>query len=197
MRILAFLVAFICAVSVAVTAQARPKILIKTKYYEVQGKTGAQVLRQINRKGPRHGFLTRAIAQTQYSMSYGYQSVQTPKDCKIRKVWVKLNITYVYPKITGKVSGKLNKRWKRFLRGVYKHEQVHGKIASQMAAATEKVLKATRVKGKRGCRKIERIANRNVKKVVKKHEILQIAFDKKEHRDNGKVEKLVLALVKK
>ncbi len=197
LRLLAILTAFLCAVAVATGAQARPKVTIKTKHYDVRGKTGSEVLRQINRKGPRHGFLVRAIAQTQYTLSYGYESVQTSKHCRITKAQVKLDIVYVYPRLRSKVSGRLNKRWKRFLSGVRKHEEVHGKLAKQMAAATEKALLATRVNGKRGCRKIKRIAKRNAEKVFKKYERQQVAFDKKEHRDNGNVEKLVTVLVKK
>lgn len=178
-------------------AHAKTKVSVKTKYYDVRGKTGAEVLRQINRKGPRHGFLVRAIAQTQYSLSYGFESVQTAKDCRITKVEVKMDIVYVYPKLKGKVSKNLNRRWKRFLGGVRVHEEVHGKLAKQMAAAVDKTLHSTRVKGKRGCRKIKRIAERNVSRVYKKYERQQVAFDKKEHRDGGNVERLVTALIRK
>lgn len=181
----------------AASAHARPKISVKTKHYDVRGKTGAEVLRQINRKGPRHGFLVRAIAQTQYSLSYGYESVQTSKGCRINKARVKMEIVYVYPKLDGKVSGRLATRWKSFLKGVRKHEEVHGKLARQMAAATEKTLLSTRVSGKRGCRKIKRVAKRNVDKVFKKYEQKQVAFDKKEHRDNGNVDKLIQKLIRK
>lgn len=197
LRFLAVLAAFLCALSVAATVHARPKVTVKTKHYDVRGKTGAEVLRQINRKGPRHGFLVRAIAQTQYTLSYGFETVQSAKDCRIRKVRVKMDIVYVYPRLKGKVSKNLNRRWKRFLNGVRVHEEVHGKLAKQMAAATEKTLLATRVKGKRGCRKIKRVAKRNADKVFKKYERMQVTFDKKEHRDKGNVERLVVALVKK
>ncbi|MEX0345008.1 MAG: DUF922 domain-containing protein [Rhizobiaceae bacterium] len=197
MRVFAVFAALVCAFAVATTASARPKVTVKTKYYDVRGKTGAEVLRQINRKGPRHGFLVRAIAQTQYTLSYGFESVQNEKDCRITKAEVKMDIVYVYPKLRGKVSRKLNNRWKRFLRGVRVHEEVHGKLAKQMASATEKALLATRVKGKRGCRKVRHIAKRNVDKVFKRYERKQVAFDKKEHRKKGNVENLVAALVKK
>ena len=197
MRFLAILTALLCGFAFATGAQARPKVTVKTKHYDVRGKTGADILRQINRKGPRHGFLVRAIAQTQYTLSYGFESVQTSKDCRVTKAEVKMDIVYVYPRLRSKVSGKLNKRWKRFLSGVRKHEEVHGKLARQMAAATEKSLLATRVKGKRGCRKIKRVAKRNAEKVFKKYERQQVSFDKKEHRDNGNVENLVTALTRK
>lgn len=195
-RILTVLAVCLCALGVAVAAHARPKVSIKTKYYDVRGKNGAEVLRQINRKGPRHGFLVRAIAQTRYTLSYSYDTVRTSKGCRTKNVVVKMDIIYVYPKLRGKVSRDLNRRWNRFFRGVKAHEQVHGKLAQQMAAAAEKALAGTQVGGKRGCQKIKTVASRNVDKAFKAYERKQIAFDKKEHRDNGNVEKLVVALVK-
>lgn len=195
MRFTTAIAVFLCALAVATTASARPKVIVKTKYYEVRGKTGVDVMRQINKKGPRHGFLVRAIAQTQYTLSYGFESQQTAKDCRITKAEVKMDITYVYPKLVGNVPRSLKTRWKRFLRGVEKHEQVHGKLASDMAAATEKALLATRVKGKRGCRKIKRVVKRNVDAVFQKYEHKQVRFDQKEHRKNGNVDRLVTALI--
>lgn len=196
MRILTVLTICLCAFGLAPTAHARPKVSVKTKYYNVRGKSGAEVLRQINRKGPRHGFLVRAIAQTSYTLSYSYDTVKTSKGCRTKNVVVKMDIVYTYPKLRGNVSRDLNRRWSRFYRGVKVHEQVHGKLAQQMAAAAEKSLKATRASGKRGCRKIKTIASRKVDKVFKAYERKQIAFDKKEHRDGGNVERLVIALVR-
>ncbi len=196
LRVFAIIAALLCAFAGATAALAKPKIAIETKYYEVTGKTGDEVLRAINRKGPRHGFLVRAIAQTQYTLSYGYEMVQTSKGCSIERAEVKLEIVYVYPKLAGNSSRNLSARWKRFMTGVRKHEEVHGKLAEQMAAATEKALMSTYVSGKRGCDRIRSVAKRNADRVFKQYEREQIAFDKNEHRDNGNVDKLVLALVK-
>jgi predicted secreted Zn-dependent protease len=196
LRIITVISVLLCAFSFAVTAQAKPKIAIKTKFYEVKGKDGEEVLRNINRKGPRHGFLVRAIAQTQYTLSYGYDTVQSSQGCSVTKAEVKMDIVYVFPKLAGKNSRHLNTRWKQFMAGVQKHEETHGSLARQMASATEKALLSTHVSGKRGCGQIKNVAKRNVDKVFKIYERQQVAFDKKEHRDNGNVEKLVTAFVK-
>ena len=52
-------------------ANAAVSIKIKTATYPISGKNGIDLLDAMDRRGPKHGFLTRAIAQTSYTVYLG------------------------------------------------------------------------------------------------------------------------------
>ena len=60
------------AVVPVVTADADASVSIKTKTatYSISGKDGNALLDAMDRRGPKHGFLTRAIAQTSYTITW-------------------------------------------------------------------------------------------------------------------------------
>jgi predicted secreted Zn-dependent protease len=56
------LLASVLVISVFSTeVNSAPKVTEKTEYYDISGKTGAELFRSIMRKGPRHGFMSKAI----------------------------------------------------------------------------------------------------------------------------------------
>lgn len=194
MRLLALLTALLAVSATSISAHTRPKVKVTTSEYVVTGKTGKELMKQINRKGPRHGFLVRAIAQTQYTLSYGYEAEQLKTHCRVSKAWVELELNYVFPKLGNRVSADLASRWRRFMGGVRAHEEIHGKLATQMAAATERSMLETTIRGSRGCSKLRRTIQRQVKRIFDKYEATQRRFDREEHRKNGNVEALVSGL---
>src|SRR5690606_15080569 len=113
------------------------KVSEKTRSYEVAGSTGAALLAAMDRRGPKHGFLARAIAQTRYSVAWTIECGETRTACRVTKIDGKLDITYTYPSARG-LPPALQGRWTRFLAGVKKHEEAHGDIARQMVGAVEK-----------------------------------------------------------
>ena len=55
------------------------KVTEKTGSYAVAGRSGAALLGAMDRRGPKHGFLTRAIAQTRYAISWTIEWGETPR----------------------------------------------------------------------------------------------------------------------
>src|SRR4051794_41983530 len=45
-------------------------VSVSRESYPIRGKTGDQLLEAMDRRGPKHGLLTRAIAQTRYSVGW-------------------------------------------------------------------------------------------------------------------------------
>ena len=149
----------------------------------------------MDRSGPKHGFLTRAIAQTRYAVTWEIDWTESGGTCKLRSAKALLEITYTYPRVTGPVSAELGRRWNRFFAGVKKHEEIHGKIARDMVHAAEKAVKGFSTRNDRTCGKSKREVKRRVDEIYARYEAKQIAFDKNEHRDGGNVEGLVTSLV--
>jgi predicted secreted Zn-dependent protease len=170
------------------------KVSEKTRGYEVGGKTGAALLAAMDRSGPKHGFLTRAIAQTRYSVSWTIEWGETRNACRVRSIEGELDIIYTYPTANGLPPG-LERRWDRFLAGVKKHEKVHGDMARQMAKAVEKSVGKLSIDNDPGCRKARREAKGRMTAIYADYEARQIGFDAREHREGGRVEGLIEALV--
>ena len=185
---------FGACVAVASDAAAGVKVSKKTRSYEIAGKTGAALLASMDRRGPKHGFLARAIAQTRYSVSWTIEWGETRTACRVKKIDGELDIIYTYPSTSG-LSTALDKRWKRFLAGVKKHEKAHGDMARQMARAVEKSIARLSVDSDRGCRRARAEGKHRMAAIYAEYEARQIKFDSREHGDGGRVERLIDALV--
>lgn len=184
------------AASLALTAAASASVTVKTKTvnYAISGKTGDALLDQMDRHGPKHGFLTRAIAQTSYSISWSVDWREQAGSCRIADAAAELSITYSYPRVTSAMTPALKRRWTRFMAGVHKHEETHGRIARQMVNAAERSITGLALKNDPGCRKTQAEVKERIAKIYAKYEERQAEFDRKEHSEGGNVERLVTRL---
>ncbi len=183
--------------ALATPAHAEIKVTIDKKYYKIAGRNGEALLDAMDRYGPKHGFLTRAIAQTRYSVTWEIEWAESGGTCRVRSSKALLEITYTYPKLTGPVPAALDKRWNRFVAGVRKHEEMHGRIAREMVAAAEKSVKGFATRNDQTCGKSKREVKRRVDEIYSAYEARQVAFDKAEHADGGAVQGLVAALLRR
>jgi predicted secreted Zn-dependent protease len=152
----------------------------------------------MDRHGPRHGFLARAIAQTRYSVKWdiGWKA-SDDKVCRVESANVELSVSYRYPELSGKPTPSMMRSWAIFMKGVRKHERHHGRVASQMAHAAQKTVAKIRVAQDPPCRKAKREVTRVVKTVYAKYEAQQARFDALEHQPGGTVDRLVAAFIKR
>lgn len=187
------LAAGMCASSAALSA---PRIATRTTYYEISGESGAAVLRELDRRGPKHGFMTRAIAQTRYTMSSESDWRHERGACVAVRPSVRLDIAYVFPKLAGKVSPALKQRWQLFFAGVTRHEETHGRIAREMAMAAEKAVRLIRIRDGKGCGRFQGEMKRAIGVVMEEHEKRQNRFDAVEHQKGGNIERLIARLVR-
>lgn len=187
-----WLVAAVC--TVATTASADVKVKTRIVNYAIGGKTGDALLDQMDRRGPKHGFLTRAIAQTGYSVDWAVDWREKAGTCRVADVEATLSITYNYPKIAGSLPPDLARRWTRFMAGVRRHEETHGRIARQMLKAAEKSVTGLSLRSDPGCRKTRAEVKKRVNRIYAEYEARQRTFDRIEHSEGGNVEKLVMRL---
>ncbi|WP_274629649.1 DUF922 domain-containing protein [Arvimicrobium flavum] len=171
------------------------KIISSVKNYAIVGKTGDDLLNQMDRKGPKHGFLTRAIAQTRYAVTWDIAWQSNGRDCRVQRVNANIDITYTYPRVVSRLSPAMGKKWNAFLRGVRKHEETHGAIAQRMVKTAEKSVAAVSIKRDPHCFAARAEVKRRVAAAYDKYEAQQRDFDAREHRDGGVVSRLVDRLV--
>ena len=179
------------------SAHAKTRITEKTEYYEISGKTGVELFLDMNRRGPRHGFLTKAIAQTRYETRPDGKFVHEKGVCRIKGGSVTMKITYIYPKPRGTLDRDLARRWKLFQADNIRHEQTHGRIARELASEIDGYLRGFAVKDGPSCWKALSQFEREIQAKYAANKKKQAAFDLKEHRDGGAVDKSILAPIGK
>src|SRR5690606_1574111 len=121
-RLSAAALSFLAVLPPSGDASAEVRVQVAHEEYSVSGADGAAIMRQIRRKGPTHGTIGTTIAQTRYTLDYGYESTAARGRCHVVAPWVRLAIVFVYPRLDGDVSPELRKRWKAFLEGAKAHE---------------------------------------------------------------------------
>jgi predicted secreted Zn-dependent protease len=179
---------------VAADAHASVSTKIKTTTYPISGKSGVDLLDAMDRRGPKHGFLTHAIAQTSYTIKWDVDWKESDGSCRVGNAAATLSITYTYPAVKGTMSPALKRRWQRFMAGVHTHEQTHGRIARQMIDVAEKSLSGLSNKNDPHCRKTQAELKKRIALTYAKYEARQIEFDRVEHAEGGNVEGLVSLL---
>lgn len=177
-------------------AMAGSKVITHIRTYDIEGESGKALIEAMDKSGPKHGFLTRAIAQTSYTVDWNFDLKAKADVCHLRAANAKLDMTYMYPRVTTPMSSALRKRWQRFFAGVRAHEETHGRIARQGVAAGERAVADLAIANDPHCVKTQREAQRRVDAIYDEYEAKQVAFDQREHREGGHVEALVAKLVR-
>lgn len=178
-------------------ADAEPRITFAFEEYQVSGRTGAEIMTQIHRKGPRHGPMSRAIAQTRYGLDYGYRTEQAEGACRVAMPWVHLDIIHVYPQIPSETGPELRARWETFMQGVRAHEKGHADLAVEMARAAEIALQSFRQPASAGCARLKRDVDRMIRRIFATFERRQALYDRIEHRQDGPVARIIARLTGK
>jgi predicted secreted Zn-dependent protease len=151
----------------------------------------------MDRKGPRHGFMTHAIATTSYTVDWDLDAGQGNGFCRMRGVNGTLNLSYTFPRLASPATSALKRRWNKFFAGVRAHEETHGRIAREMMRATERSITGLQVVNDPSCYKTRREARLRIQAIYAEYEAKQNAFDRREHSDGGHVEHLIAALTGK
>ena len=87
--------------TVAHAAPGAITVSVNRESYLIRGRSGNQLLEEMDRRGPKHGLLTRAIAQTRYSVRWDITWAENNGGCRIETANAKLLITYTYPEVAG------------------------------------------------------------------------------------------------
>lgn len=196
MRPIAYALLTACCLTAA-GAQAGVKSVVKVETYSIAGNSGDALMAAMDRNGPRHGFLARAIAQTRYSVDWDRTWLVSNGRCRLMKADVTLKVNYRYPTLAGEAPPALKKRWRKFVAGVRKHERTHGRLARRMADEAYDAAFRVTVDDDRFCRKAKAEVTQIVHAIYADYEARQQRFDAIEHQPGGPVEKLVQRLTRR
>ncbi len=178
-------------------AAAGVRTVVNVDTYRITGDSGEALMQAMDRKGPRHGFLTRAIAQTRYSLAWTLDWSIADRRCRLKAADVVLSVNYRFPTLAGQAPAALRSRWAKFMIGVRRHEETHGRIARQMAARAQKAVLRVAADNDPSCWKAKRRVSEIVHAIYADYEARQQRFDALEHQPGGPVDRLVGALTRR
>jgi predicted secreted Zn-dependent protease len=181
----------------AAQAHADVKTVSRVETYAISGASGQALMDAMDRKGPRHGFMARAIAQTRYSVDWELGWTASGGACRLSAANVTLSVAYRYPALAGPASPALARKWASFIKGVKKHEQTHGRIARKMVDEAYRSALKVRVPRDPRCTAAKREVTRIVQATYAHYEAEQQRFDALEHQPGGAVDRLVSNLIRR
>ena len=171
-------------------------VSVNRESYLIRGKTGDQLLEAMDRRGPKYGLLTRAIAQTRYSFGWDITWSENNGACRIQTANAKLLITYTYPEVMGGVPPALKSRWATFMRAVVHHEENHGKMARDMVSEAERAVSKIAIRNDPSCGKARAETKRLASAIYASYQQRHMQFDLREHSPGGNVDKLIAGLTR-
>lgn len=176
-------------------AMADWKPIERVEAYAISGTTGPALYASIGLKGPKVGGLSRAIAVTNFKLTWQRDYRPQNGACTLVSATPKLIITYTLPEPSEKLDPAMERRWKAFRDGVAAHERVHGDFIKDMVRAIEAQTVGLSVTGDAGCKKIRQEMTRRLSALSQAQRLRSRQFDITELGEGGNVHQLVLALV--
>jgi predicted secreted Zn-dependent protease len=164
------------------------------KTYSVSGTTGAALYEAIGARAPEAGG-GLAIAHTSFKLTWTRIYQPQGNACAITVAKPKVIITYMLPKPSTRLSPEVADSWARFIRGVEKHERVHGAFIKELVQQIQDFSLGLRVDNDPGCQKIRQVLTARLGELSKAERAKNVEFDRVELSPGGTVHQLILALV--
>ncbi len=187
----------LCIAFWPVTAHAEWKPVETVKTYAIAGTSGAELYESIGERGPLLGPKVRAIAHTDFKLTWTRKYEPQPDGaCTITVNIPRLIITYTLPKPSAQLPASTRRSWQRFIAGVEAHERVHGGYIKDMVKEIEAMSVGFSVPDDPKCNKIRAELTKRLGEISKRERQRNSDFDKVEFSDGGNLQQLVLKLVR-
>lgn len=163
--------------------------------YSISGRTGAELYASIGERGPNIGGKGRAIALTNFKLTWTRKYQPQGNACVLVSARPKLTITYMLPKPAERLPPAMAAGWKTFLTGVHKHERVHGDLIKEMVKKIEATSVGLSAPEDPKCQKIRAELTRRLGELSRAQRQQSREFDRTELSNGGNIHQLVLTLI--
>jgi predicted secreted Zn-dependent protease len=163
--------------------------------YSISGKTGPQLYASIGVRGPSIGGKGRAIALTNFKLTWTRKYEPQGNACVLVSARPKLTITYILPKPSQRLPPEMAGLWETFIAGVHKHELVHGDLIKDMVRKIEAVSVGLSAPDDPTCQKVRVELTARLGELSRAQRQQSRDFDRAELSNDGNIHQLVLALI--
>lgn len=179
------------------TAPARAdwKPVEKIETYTVSGSSGAELYASIGARGPQAALGTRAIALTNFKLTWQRDYQPRGGGCTLVSAKPKLIITYTLPEPSTRLAAPVKAAWETFIEGVRKHERVHGADIEDMVRQIEATSIGLRAPEDPRCKKVRAELQKRLAVLSAAQRKKSRDFDRVELGAGGAVHTLILDLV--
>jgi predicted secreted Zn-dependent protease len=168
----------------------------QVKTYPITGKSGIELYSSVGEHGPEVGRHVRAIAHTDFKLTWTRRYDPQPDGaCILSVARPRLIITYTLPRPSRPLAPELDARWKPFISGVRLHEEQHGKMIVSMVKAIEAYSLGLKAENDPKCAKIRTVLTARLGELSRAQQQQSRDFDKVELSPGGNVHQLILKLV--
>ncbi|WP_407070428.1 DUF922 domain-containing Zn-dependent protease [Neorhizobium alkalisoli] len=189
-------VASFALLSAEASAQVQWQPVEQVQTYPVTGDSGIDLYASIGERGPKVGKEVRAIAHTNFKLTWTRKYEPQPNGaCILVSAKPKLIVTYLVPKPVSPLSPELKRKWDTFIAGVRRHEDVHGVMIVDMVKEIERTSVGLTVANDPKCAKIRTELTAKLGEISKAQRKRSSDFDKMEMNEGGNVHQLILNLV--
>ncbi len=186
---------FACLSLAPDVAQADWQATEVVQSYAISGKTGPELYASIGERGPSVGGKGRAIAVTNFKLTWTRKYEPQANACVLVSARPKLTITYVLPKPAQRLPPAMAEGWQTFINGVHKHERVHGDLIKDMVRKIEAVSVGLSAPGDPKCQKVRANLTERLGELSRAQRQQSRDFDRAELSNGGNIHQLVLALI--
>jgi predicted secreted Zn-dependent protease len=185
--------AIVCLLACAGPAAA--EVQERVEPYAISGRTGVELYLSIGERGPKAGTGRRAIAHTNFRLTWQRNYQRQGTACTLVAARPKLVITYTLPKPAGPLPAETQRRWDIFIEGIRRHEEVHGAAIKEMVKRIEQTTIGLSVPDDPGCRKIRKAIVKPLSEASEAQRRQSREFDRIEMGEGGNIQRLIRGLV--
>jgi predicted secreted Zn-dependent protease len=176
-------------------ARAEWQAVERVETYSIAGQSGPELYASIGERGPKAGGETRAIAHTNFKLTWTRKYQPQGDACVLVSARPKLIITYTLPKPAERLPSPIRADWETFIAGVRDHERVHGVFIKDMVKAIEAVSVGMTMPDDPDCRKIRVELTKRLSGLSLAQRQRSRDFDHAELNQGGNIHQLILRLV--
>jgi predicted secreted Zn-dependent protease len=139
-RYLSAKLVFTLLLGLASLAGAEPAILINYDYYDIEGRTAAELRQQMNIYGVAWSNGNIYDAYTGWDVKWNYRYRLTDENCSIQSVTTTLTVEFRLPRWVNHASetAALKKKWDAYMQSLRLHENGHKDIGVKAAVEIER-----------------------------------------------------------
>ena len=170
-------IAVILLAVVVSLADAEPEIIIEYNYYDIEGRTAAELREQMNRNGVLWTNGNIYDAYTGWNVSWNYSYRRTDTGCWISSVTTILNVEFRLPRWVNYESGPaaLKKKWAAYMQALRQHENGHKDFGVKAAGQIERSIAG--LEPAPTCDQLADTANKTGRRIISEYAAREREYD--------------------